>query len=158
MKRIVAAFGLLLALFFGAQAALRAMRSDEEIVRDLLRAEKEAFDEGSVFATLASFADDYHDASGMARGALHGAIVWAMQNRRAADGSFRYAVRLDEEMLTVTVDGDSAETRFPLDLLDEAADGAAIWSVRVEARFARRDGRWWIVQSRHETTGGKRPF
>lgn len=156
--RLFAAFGLLLALLFGAQAAMRALRSDEEIVRDLLREEREAFDAGSVFATLANFADDYRDASGLARGALHGAIVWAMQNRRAADGSFRYAVGLDDDAVEVEVDGASATARFPLDLVDENVPGAPVWSVRVEARFAHRDGRWWIVHSRHETTGGKRPF
>lgn len=158
MKRVVGAVGLVLAAWFGARAVLAAMQSDEDLVRELLQQEREAFDAGSTTTTMHRFAADYRDASGITVTQLHSAVLWAMQNRRGPDGTFRYSVQFDAELLPVEVDCDTATASFDLALVDETTPSTPTWTVRVDAEFARREGRWWLVRSRHATVSGRRPW
>jgi len=158
MKRVVGLLGFLLAAWFGARAVLAALASDEDLVRELLQQEREAFDAGSTTTTMHRFAEDYRDASGITVTQLHSAVLWAMQNRRGPDGTFRYSVQLDAEQVPVAVEGDAATASFDLALLDETTPSLPTWTVRVDAEFARREGRWWLVRSRHAMVSGRRPF
>ncbi len=142
---------------FGGRALYRTMASDETKIAWLLADEAAAFNDASVPELLPRFATDYRDETrGIDQPTLRGAVVWVWQNRRDAEGRFGYRVELPAAGGAIAVDGDTATASFPLQLF---ASGAAepIWALQVEADLQRRDGTWWIVRSRHQTTAGAPP-
>lgn len=162
MKRIPLFLFAAVLLFFGGRALRVAMASDATRIGWLLAEEAAAFDGASLLNLLPHFATDFRDdTTGIDQPRLRAAVAWLWQNRRDAQGQFACRAALPEGAGVVEVDGDTATARFPLQLLARDApdtrDAEPLWELQVEARLQRRNGAWWLVGSRHETTRGAQP-
>ncbi|MCA8963705.1 MAG: hypothetical protein H6838_13975 [Planctomycetes bacterium] len=155
MKRVLLWLSLAIAAFFVGRAAYRAFVGDRTKIDWLLAEEAAAFNEASMLTVMPNFAADFRDGtSGIDGQSLRGAVVWAWQNRRDAEGNFAWRVDLPEGSGEVLIDGDAATATFPLHL---STEGGAVWELEVQAELQKRDGRWWLTGSRHTTKAGKAP-
>lgn len=162
MKRILLGLALLVAAFFVGRAAYRAFVSDRTKIDWLLAEEMAAFNGGSMLTVMPNFAADFRDVtSGIDGQSLRAAVLWAWKNRRDVEGRFTWRVELPEGSGEVLIEGDAATAKFPLQLSEGAGaggdDGRAVWLLEVQAELQKRDGRWWLTSSRHETKAGAAP-
>lgn len=162
MKRALLVLLCVAAVVVGGRALLSSLRTTEEVLRDALLDEVAAFDEARPFSVLLHFADDYRDHSaGLDRGTLRSALLFAFQNRRMPDGTFRYRTEIDWERFIMAQDegADTILTTFPLALKERSEKSEdVIWGLEVEATWMQRDGEWQISKSTHRTRAGKRPW
>jgi len=159
MKRVVLVLLLVVVGWSSAVAVYYAMASDETKVRRLFEDEVAAFNGRALLGTMAGFAGDYRDETrGIGRQQLRGWVIWSFQNRRAADGGYRYRIELPDDRLEIVVEEDEARADLSLSLYDRvASEQQPSWGLLVHAELERRDGGWCIVRSTHETVAGKAP-
>ena len=158
LRRLLLIAAVLVAVYFGVGAILRAFASDETKIRRLFADEAAAFNDCAALSVLSHFAPTWRDeTSGVTWQTLRSGLLWVFQNRRDPP-SKRFRYRLEVGEYDVEVQGEQASATVPL-VLHEGLDAGekVIWELSVTAELGKHDGEWRVDRSRHETVRGAAP-
>lgn len=151
MSRILKIALVVAAVALGAWLAVRALASDETVVRWRLEGLVESFNDRSVLSFASGFSPDYRDdTAGVDRSMLQRMLLVVGRQRPG------YRAELDPGRLVVTVGEppDTARAEGAVRLLD---GGQLLWEVALRAELQRVRGDWLVTRTEHETLQGRRP-
>ncbi len=157
MKRIVlVTLGTLIALTLIVPRILEAMKSDEDLIRELVAEAIEAFEEGSVSGVVAPLAKDFRLAGrSMGRAEIRDLMLFLSREARDEGGFTLRVARIPGSDL-VTIDGDRAGFELDLVLRRRERDGdAELWEFHLTLELGRGDEGWAIERATIETLSGR---
>jgi len=143
-------------LSFGGRALVRALASDETKIRWLVERMVAGYAEGDVGDCIGAFAPDWtHEGHEITRELLRGALIQTSRERDPATKQSLSRVDIVEDMLSVTVEGDSARLACEADFSRlRKGTWEPTWTMRAEADLTRGEDGWKIVRSRHQDLRG----
>jgi hypothetical protein len=148
-------------LFLAGYWIHRALRSDEDRIREVIGDMAAGFNACRAGAAVDGLEDGFREATtGVDRTQVHQLLVWLYFNQRdPKTKEFRYRVEIPEVNISLGDDKATAEATFQAEF-SELRDGVftPAWTTEITASLRKSDGAWKARSSRHSTVSGKRPF
>lgn len=161
IKRIIVIVVLLLLVGAAVVKVVDLMTSDETKIWHVIDDVARAFGTRDRGDLVRHFAPSWRDeTTGVERADLDRGLMWLFQDQsRVHEGLFTLRADPDANAYTVDVDGDRASARTEVAIEQRETGGwEEVWRIALELELERRDGRWMIASTRHETLSGARPF
>ena len=135
--------------------------SDSTRIRWLIEKMERGFNASSARATVSGLADGFvEETSGVEREEIHKFLLYLFFHERDPQTKeFKYRVELDPPEIDISAERKAATVKLAARFLERrGGTWQATWEVGIDADLKKGNEGWRIVQSRHRTERGRRPF
>ncbi|MCA9322807.1 MAG: nuclear transport factor 2 family protein [Planctomycetes bacterium] len=157
MKKIAIGIACVVAAFLLGGMLVDLFKSDEDQIRSVVSRMVTGFNDAAPKRAVGGLAKDFRDpATGFNREQIQEAIRFLVLRNQ---GKLPWSCQIADDLIDVSVDGDTATARFGLRFLEKRGDAReSVWTLSIDAELRRNDEGWVVVKANRQTTEGNRPF